>query len=106
MPDVCGQRLDHVMASERKVWTPDECLQPRGHAAGVVVVDDEVDFAAGGARVVPVQDRLHEVVAEESRAAGHQEAPAGHGAELGREVRAYGVQILIEELPQSDQSSV
>jgi hypothetical protein len=94
---VLRQRLDHVVAREREVGIGRARLEPRRHAAHVVVEHGHVDRSAA-ARLVPVERRLHQVVAEEAAAAGDQELSAGERAELFAEVDADRLEIRLEEL--------
>src|SRR6185437_2077546 len=55
---------------------------------------------------VPVQRRLHQVVAEKAAPASHEQPAAAHLPEFRREIGAYCLEILFEQLLQSDQSSV
>ncbi len=103
MPHVTRQRLDHVLPHELEVRMRAQGLEPFGHAARVIVVDDRADAGAGRARVVPVQHRLDQVVAEEAAAARDQEPPAAHPAELFREVGTERLQVVLQQLREGHQ---
>ena len=90
-------QMNHDLGA-RLAEEPDHVRLVREVARGAARDDDVL--------AATVFKRGHDVAAEEPCAAGHQQATAGHGAELLLQVRAYLIQVLVEELPQSDRSPV
>jgi hypothetical protein len=80
--DIGGERLDHVLFQKREVRLPLQALEPRRHAAHVVVVHGHADRARRVSAAVEVERREHEVVAEEARSAGEQHVLAREPPEL------------------------
>jgi hypothetical protein len=104
--DVGGQRAGQVVVAHRQVRRALERLQPLRPAAQPVVPHDDLDRRAVRVAAVPVQRRLHEVVAQEAAAAGHQQPAAAHAVELGGGVGAHAPQVLVEQRGQGDHRTV